>query len=111
MIKLNGNNFAENEEDLQNAMKEGHPCKGLAKRFKRQIKIMNLKNEQIAVINKFGVLGAATKSDDGKMWYSYATVAEIGKYESRTQRIEEIESLAISKISTGKFLEYVHQFK
>jgi hypothetical protein len=110
MITLNGNKFAETENEFLNSLFTLETCSGYAKRLKRKIKIFNIQNELIAVVNRWGVLCCASKLASGKYWYSHATVKEIGEY-SLCQKDKDLENLIIKKEATGKDLDYLHQFK
>jgi hypothetical protein len=110
VIVLNGKKFAETENEFLNSLFTLETCTGYAKKLKRQIKIFNIQNELIAIVNSWGVLCCVSKLDSGEYSYSHATIKEIGEY-SFSQKDEEIKNLAIKRESTGKFLEYIHQFK
>jgi hypothetical protein len=111
MVILNKQKFAESDEEYINAESTTETCNGYAKRLKRQIKLFNRQKELVGVITKFGVLACASKLANGKYWYSYATIKEVGEYEKYSEMKEEIDTLALSKTTPGKFLEYVYQFK
>ena len=92
VIELNDAKFAETKEEF-----EGGSCVGFARRLKRQIKLFNNDNELIGKINCWGVLCKATKMDDGRHWYNFATIPQIGAYGSYMRSREEIEALAIER--------------
>ena len=115
MITLNGQKFAENESEFQHSLlTAGGTCNGYAKRLKRRIKIFNLKMELVGLINSYGVLCHASLTTEGQYWYCYATIPEIGKYESNSQERKEIEALAIDwswASSSIECIERKFQFK
>ena len=97
MIILNGKKFAETEEEMENSLFEsGGTCVGYAKRLQRQVKLFNHQKALIGVINGHGVLCSASKID-GKNWYSFCTIKEIGEYKSYMQSVEEPEKLAVKR--------------
>lgn len=96
MIVLNGSKFAENEKELT------QKCKGRAKRFKREIKIFDIKGVLIGVVNRHGVLCKATKIDAG--WrFNFGDISEVGRWESYMNEVETIRELAISRGPSGAF--------
>ncbi len=101
MIILNGNKFAESDSEFVDSLFEsGGTCSGYAKRNKKSVTIMNMRKEKVGLINAHGVLGSATKQPDGKWWYSYADIPEVGKYASYMQQVEECKA-ALSQTNIG----------
>ena len=97
MIVLNGKKFAENETEFTDSLFEGGgTCVGYAKRLKRQIKITDHNKNIVGVINKHGVLCCATPLDNGKIWYSYADIDLIGKWDYSDMR-ETIDTLSAGR--------------
>lgn len=93
MITLNGKKFAETESEFVNSLFEADgTCVGYAKRNKHSISLLDHNKQKVGVINKHGVLGCATKLDNGKYWYSYADIDLIGRYQSCAQRVNECQS-------------------
>jgi hypothetical protein len=97
MIILNTVKFAESEKEFTESIFHRKTCSGYAKRLKRQIKLFDHNHNLIGVINKYGVLCCARKTDNNKYIYSLETISLIGKYESYIQSRQEIDNLAISK--------------
>ena len=90
MIELIGKKFAESEKEfIDSLFKTGGTCAGYAKRNRESVTLKNMQGLKIGVINKHGVLCKAAKLDDGKWWYSYGTIDEVGEYESYMQSVEE----------------------
>ena len=101
MILLNDSKFAENEKEFRDSLfMTGGTCVGYAKRLKRSVKLFNAQNKLVGVINKNGVLCCATPVKDGKVWYSFADVADIGKY-GMTKKREDVLNLAVDHDETG----------
>jgi len=105
MIVLNGAIFGETHDVL-----DFDKLAGYARRLKRQIKLFNTDNELIGVINKWGALLCATKLDDGRYWYNFSTIQEIGEYASYMQSRDEIDSLAVAKTAHSNG-ERLYRFK
>ena len=111
MININGALFAESNDEVLNSLFKpvnGQTVTNTAKRYKRQIKLFNMQSELIGVINKYGVICHARKLENGKTWFSYADIDEIGSLSSSETR-EIMESLSIDYTWQG--IERVYQFK
>ena len=86
MIKLNNVKFAENDNEFTDSLfQAGGTCSGYYKVYKRRIVLMDKDKNRIGVIVN-NVLGKATKQDNGKYWYSYATPEIIGDYDYTQQQ-------------------------
>ena len=86
MIKLNNIKFAINETEFINSLFETDgTCHGYYRVYKRRIVLMDKDKNRIGVIVN-NVLGKATKQDNGKYWYSYATPELIGDYDYTQQQ-------------------------
>ncbi len=93
MITLNNKKFAENEKEFTDSLFEGGgTCVGYARINKKTISILNIQKEKIGVITIHKVLLSATKLDSKKWWYSFATIKEIGEYNSYSQEIKDIDN-------------------
>lgn len=93
MIILNSKKFAEKESEFTDSLfQSGGTCVGYAKRNKASITLLDHQKNKIGVINKHGVLCSATQLDNGKYWYSFATIPQIGEYESYIQSVNEPKS-------------------
>ncbi len=93
MITLNGNHFAEsNDEFIDSLFTRGGTCVGYAKKNKQSVTLLNMQKEKIGVINQHGVLCCATKRDNGQYWYTHADIKEVGKYDSYMQQVEECKA-------------------
>ena len=90
MLILNGKKFAANEKEFTESLfQSGGTCVGFYRLNKVSVTLFNMQKERIGVINKHGVLCCATKQQDGRYWYSYATIKEIGEYESYMRQHDE----------------------
>lgn len=92
MLVLNGKKFARNDKEFISSLFEGKStCVGYYKVNKRSISLMDQhKNKIGAIANR--VLATATKLDNNKYWYSYATPALVGKYESYAKEQADIHA-------------------
>ena len=105
MIELNGSKFALNDNEMMDSLfTPGGTCNGFYKVNKNSVTIFNLQHEKIAVINGHGLLCAATRQKDGKWWYNFATIREIGAYDSYMQSVQEPKAILRRLIAGG-----VHQ--
>lgn len=96
MLILNGSKFALNENEFKNSLFEsGGTCIGYYRPNKKTITLLDHNKKKIGVITHYGVLACATKQDNGKWWYSHATIDQIGQYTSYKQQIEEINKALI----------------
>lgn len=96
MIILNGKKFAESEKEFTGTLFEPDgTAVGYAKRHKFSITLYNHKRKRIGGINRHKVLFKETEID-GKAWYSYADIPEIGAYESYRQKCEECQDVIYS---------------
>ena len=102
MITLNGNKFAETDSEFVDSLFTDKTCNGMAKRFKRKIDLFNPQGEKVGVINKHGALCCATQLDDGQYWYNFATIKEVGEYDSYMQSVEDIDALTIAHDRIGR---------
>ena len=95
MLVINGKKFAVNDKEFTDSLfHRGGTCVGFYKVMKNEIKLYNLQNVQIGVITKKEkVLGKCTILENGKKWYSYGTIKEIGEHESYVKYREEIENI------------------
>jgi len=83
MFTLNGKTFS------LNTMEEG--ATGFYKVWRKaSIRLYNAAGDYIAAINREGVLcNASHVLDDGRIFYSHATVKEIGEWESYGKGVDE----------------------
>lgn len=89
MIVLNGKKFAKGEKEFVESLFQANgTCVGFFKAHKSSITLFNAQKEKIGVINRHGCLCAATIID-GRYWYNFATIKEIGRYESYLQSVDE----------------------
>jgi len=94
MIKLNNKKFAETEKEFINSLFEpGGTCNGYAQRLKNKIKLFNAQRELIGIINKHAVLCKALLLNNGKYWFSYGTIKEVGEYADYGIQHKELHSL------------------
>jgi hypothetical protein len=90
MLTLNGKKFARNDSEfVESLFHPGGTCVGYYKATSRQIFLMDHQKERIGVINPSGVLGRATRREDGRYWYSYADIPQVGRYDSYMRQVEE----------------------
>jgi len=103
-LELNGKRFARSESDfVESLFHAGGTCAGFFKVRAHEIELQNMKGEKIAVINRHAVLCCATRRDDGRFWYSHATVKEIGLFSSYGQQRAELTG-AMEKYCGGYIL-------
>lgn len=93
MITLNGKTFAPNSRAAVDSLfKSGGTDSGTYKALKTEIQLFDLQGNHIATINRHAVLCHVTKLDNGKKWYSHATVSQIGEWASYMQRCDELRA-------------------
>ncbi len=98
MINLNGKRFAKNDNEFTDTLFDnGNTATGFYKVNKNTITIQNMQKEKIGVINEHGLLCKASKLDNGKWWYSFATIDEIGEYDSFNQSVNEPKAILENK--------------
>ena len=101
MIELNGKKLALNDSEFTGSLfDKGGTCVGYYKINKASISILDMQKNKVGVINKHGVLGSATKVDNG-YWYSEADIKRIGEYGSYIQKVEDFTSLPVELIGVG----------
>ena len=95
MLVLNGKKFALNDEEFTDSLfKRCGTCVGYYKVTKKEIKLYNIQKVQIGVIvKKEKLLAKCTILEDGKKWYSYGTIKEVGEYESYIEKHNEITKI------------------
>lgn len=94
MITLNGKKFAANDREFTESLfHAGGTCVGYYAPRKRVVYLMDMQRNRIGVINQRGVLATCRKLDNGRYWYSYATPALIGEYDSYMQEREECKDV------------------
>jgi hypothetical protein len=91
MIELNGKKFIANRDEL----KANPDSVGFYRVNRRTVSIQDLDRKKVGVITSRRVLACATQHNDGRWWYSHATIELIGEYES--YRKENKEILAVLK--------------
>ena len=90
MLVLNGKKFASNDREFVDSLFDtGGTCVGYHKMVRGQVILEDHQHNRIGVINRRGVLCCASKMVDGKYRYSYATIKQIGEYESYGQSVKE----------------------
>ena len=95
MITLNNTKWAENEKEFASSLFEpGGTCVGYAKRSKRKIKLMDHNKKLVGVVTCYGVVAAAHKTEDGRYWYNYEDIPQIGDY-SFSDKSTDIAGLSI----------------
>ena len=93
MITLNGTQFAANHTEMVNSLfVAGSTPVGFYKANKKTVTLFNLQHQKIGVINQHGVLCEASKQN-GKWWYTLATIPAIGEYASYMQSVNEPEAI------------------
>ncbi|MFG1544865.1 hypothetical protein [Halobacteriovorax sp. ZH2_bin.1] len=94
MLKIQQSSLGESKKDfLEN--RDNNNLKGYLKKFKKHIAIYDSTHTKVGIINAHGVLASATKLDNGKWWYNFATITEIGlksdySYQKEIQEIQTI---------------------
>ena len=93
MIVLNKKKFVKNDSELIETLfqKTGGTGVGYYKVLKYKIKLYNIQKELIGVITKNGVLAKASKIN-GRYWYSYGTIKEVGEYDKYRNMITDINT-------------------
>lgn len=90
MIELNGKRFARTQAEFTESLfHPGGTCVGFYRKIPQGVELMNMRRERIGVVNRHGVLCCATRLDDGRYWYNFATIREIGEHASYTRQREE----------------------
>lgn len=95
MLVLNEKKFALNYREFTDSLFErGGTCIGYYKVTKKEIKLYNIQKIQIGVIiKKEKLLAKCTIMEDGKKWYSYGDICEIGKFKSYIEEHNEITKI------------------
>ena len=80
MLILNNKKLARNDKEFINSLfHTGGSCSGYYKVNKKSISILDMQKNKVGVIIN-GVIGKATKLDNGKYWYSYGDIDILGEY-------------------------------
>ncbi len=91
-IQLNGKTFTRSKGAMVETLFNPN---GTASGFYRvsggAILIYDPQGNPIAVINRAGVFGCATRLDNGRIWYSYATPRIIGEFSSYSDGVEQVK--------------------
>lgn len=77
MIIVNGNKFAETEQEFIDSVFTEKSCVGFAKRKKRDVLLMDHQKNPVGFMDCHGVIGSARKVEDG-IFYTYATPKIVG---------------------------------
>ena len=94
MIILNGQKFAANDKEVIDSLFiAGGTCAGFYKMGKNKVTLFDLQHNLVGGINKHGVLHASHRQSDGRYWHSFATIKQVGEYESYRQGCEEARAL------------------
>lgn len=94
MVTLNGKKFALNGQEFTNSLFEsGGTCVGYYRVNRKSITLLDHNKVKIGVINRHGVLAAATRLDNDKWRYSFATIKQVGEYESYAHQVNEPKEL------------------
>ena len=94
MLTINNVLFAKNDNELLDSLFTGDKtASGFYKVLKNEIKLYNTSKELIGVITKNKCLAKATKLDNGKYFYNFATIDLIGEFKSYKKKIEEREEI------------------
>lgn len=89
MLVLNGAKFARTQAEFTESLFDpSGTCVGFYKPNAKSITLSDPQGEKIGVINSHGCLCAATKLN-GRYWYSFATIKQIGQYQSYLQSVDE----------------------
>ena len=91
-IQLNGKTFTRSAGAMVDTLFESN---GTASGFYRvsngAVLIYDHQSNPIAVINRAGVFGCATRLENGRIWYSYATPRIIGEFSSYLDGLEQVK--------------------
>lgn len=94
MILLNNRKFAATEKEFINSLFEsGGTCSGFYKPMKNRIRLFNPQKVEIGSVTCYGILAKCSILKDGKKWYSYGTVEEVGEFKSIIEESKQINSL------------------
>jgi len=109
MITINGKKFAETDAEFVDSLFDADgTCVGYAKRLKHSVKLFDHQHKLIGTITKYGVLAKATPLDNGKVWYSYGDIDEIGRV-SVSQFRKDLDNIKTEKLYNAP--EYFYKFK
>jgi len=101
MITINGVKLAEsNKEAIASLFIAGGTASLFAKRQKRRIVLSYPNGEPFGVVSN-GVIGTATRLDNGKVWYSYGWPKELGIEPEYGAVRDMARQLAVSHDATG----------
>ncbi len=93
MIAINGKKFAKDDAEFTSSLFDpSGTCVGYYKRAGKAVRLMDMQRNLIGVINAHKVLCCADKLDNGKTWYSLATIKLIGEFPSYAAAREEISA-------------------
>lgn len=92
MLSFNGKKFARNNDEFTDSLFDcGSTCVGYYKRTKNGVVLYDMQRNKIGMVTKHKVLASASRLQNGKWWYSYATIPQIGEY-SYSQMMEDINN-------------------
>lgn len=91
-IKLNGKTFTRGKAAMIETLFEpGNTASGFYRVRNGAVMFFDPQGAPIAVINRAGVFGSATRLDSGRIWYSFATPRIIGEWESYKDGVEQVK--------------------
>ena len=91
MVIINGKKFVENDaEFIDSLFAPGGTCVGYVRANKRSITLMDMQQQKVGAITRYGVLACATKLDGGQWWYTHATIGIIGEHASYMREQDDI---------------------
>ncbi len=90
-FRLNGRLFVKGKAAVVDTLfRPGGTASGYYETRGKEIRIFKPNGDLDGVINAAGVLGKASRLDDGRTWYSYADLETVGKWKSWSQRCDDI---------------------
>ena len=91
-IHLNGKTFTRGKPAMVDTLFNlGGTASGFYRVQNGAVMFFDPQGAPIAVINRAGVFGSATRLDTGRIWYSFATPRIIGEWESYKDGVEQVK--------------------
>ena len=105
-ITINGRKFVETAKEFAATLfQPDGTATGFFKVRKRDILLFDHQNEPMAVVNRELVLGAATRTRGGEVWYSYLPFNHILSNDSYLKQHEELKTLTKGRDLFGYFFK------
>lgn len=105
-ITINGRKFVETAIEFADTLfQPDGTATGFFKVRERDILLFDHQNEPMAFVNRELVLGAAKRTGDGEVWYSYLPFNHVLYSESRMKEREQLETLTKGRDHIGYFFK------